>query len=227
MLKIAMQIANMTEEQCTAENIQSIVMRCGYYQSMAGEERGFELGMFDCEGNLLVLTENDFHRNLKEKVFFPGDPNYNNLLWQEIGRIKKELVELFDSFIDDNVPFSKLEAICKEISPKVVFYAPGANEWDPQMGMTFDNRTLRNFVLSQEIIWPFFRYEGEQFKRVGRCPECGTYFFADNIRKMFCSASCKGHNFYRTKKEKEQDMAESVAETTRKALSKMNEKYKK
>ncbi len=210
MLEFAIAIANMARKECTAEYVQELIKEHGYYCSMAGEKLGYEEFFHDKDGKWIILSSLETYQSIKDsspgRVVMPYEANYELALWTEISRIQDELILWFDDFIEGIVPFERLSNLCNDISPKVIVYGPGADQWHPDMGMTFSSKTLFDYILSREIIWPFFRKEGGSFKRVRKCPECGKYFYAEDTRKVFCSGQCKGLNFYRAKKNKSQKL---------------------
>ena len=204
MFEMSIKFANLCESECNAENIQEIVKQFGCVTSLGGEKRGYDHELYDGKGNLIVLTPELAHLDSKganpDRTFLPGEPDYKRHLWHEVRRIKEELVIWFEGFIDDNVPFDKLKALYLEIKPTLVPITEGKTMWQPEMGMTMGSGSLREFVLAHEILLTFFLGKGEQFQRIRKCLECGSYFHAADIRKKFCSTSCKGNNFYRLKK---------------------------
>ena len=206
MFEMSIKFANLCENECSAENIQEIIKQFGCFMSLAGEKRGYDHDFYDSKGNLIVLTIELTHLDSKkanpDKTFLPGDPDHKRHLWQAILRIKEELAMWFDGFIENKVPFDKLKSLFLEINPSLVVLAEGKTPWQPQMGMTLGSGSLREFVLAREILLTFSRGKGEQFKRIRKCPECGKYFFAHDVRKTFCSPHCKGANFYRINKKR-------------------------
>lgn len=207
MFELSMAIVNMGKAECTPERVLQLHKDNQVYFSQAGYEAGYEDKLItrDKKWLFLIPTEKfcDFKIASPDAIFYPADPEHSNMLWDEIKAVKDELTSLFDSFIDGQVPSSRFDELCDEFSIKFKVFENKTNPWQPNIKPSDDGiATFFEYVLCHEILFKFLSSEGEQFKRIRRCPECGKYFFAEDSRKIFCSSQCKGNNFYRLKMKK-------------------------
>jgi len=229
-LDLAIEIANMKQEDCTARNIQNLIARHRMWVSQAGYEAGYETYWWDKnekgeELSLLFYTPQpgSLFGKVREMqrpgcgyiVLCPGDDNYEATLWEAVSSVQKTIRALFDNFISGLPDIEMLQTLCKQMSLQP-FFEKTNNPWIPQIVAPVDRSTATKLILSREIVIPFIHGIGENFQRIRCCPECGDYFYAKDIRKTYCEEKCR--NSYNNR------MANSVAETTRNALSKMNKK---
>ena len=208
MFELSLTILNMKKEECTAERVFEIHKTFPIEVSRQYSVEGFESVLHTQDQKWLFLHHEEGFVSDKEALpdvfFLPSDEGYDNLLWSEISLIQAELRIWFDSFIDGIIPFERLQETCSKIEPILFVSSKGENPWKPIMGVWGKTRTLLDFILMNEIIGTFYSGLGEQFQRIRICPECGNYFYAQDIRKIFCTQDCKGANFYRLKRKKQQ-----------------------
>lgn len=214
MFELALEIANMTEKRCTPEELVRLMAIHKIYRTEAGERQGFDTSFATEQGNVyLTLPEpgivkmvnryrSDPDCDHQHDVLLPSDEGYRQKLWERVRAIRDEIRSWFDDFIENEcVDFQRVKDCMKDMTIKVVAYAETDDPWQPDMGMSFDHGTLKSYIISHEIIWTLYRNAGNEFQRIRRCPECGKYFYAKDLRKVFCSTKCRNANAYKLRKE--------------------------
>lgn len=203
MLDLSLRIANMTPKDCTVDAVLEIIKESGHIPNAKGD---YNLYFRDGE-KIIFLSVDDFSvlaaARHPDNSALPSDKNYHEVLWGAISNIQAEIRFFFDAFNNGDVPIEAVQSLYDELDVKTVLIENADNKWLPHKAMDANVKTLRNHLLATEIVWPFFKDRSEAFQRVRRCPECGKYFYAKDIRKIFCSQDCKGANFYRLKKKKQ------------------------
>ena len=207
--ELGLYLANMEEKDCDRRELLQMMAKYGIYPTVAGQKRGFENSIYCEDGKIIALIDDDAYSHLiknlgnvtgEKLVFLPSDKDYGDFLWHCIENVRDELREWYDSMIENNgVNFEHINKTTSALKIRIMAISPTSDPWQPQMGMEFDSSTFKAFVISREIILPLFRNEGHEFQRIRRCPECGTYFYAKDIRKVFCSNGCRSTNAYKAK----------------------------
>lgn len=202
MFDLAIEIANMKKSECTPQAIQNLFARYGIYRSQKGQEVGYESSWFDDNIFIFFNKEDTLYKALAANkaipgqedgcaYYAPGDKHYAEVLWAKVSDVQEKIRALFDKFIHGDPATEELKEICDNYKMRICFYAVTENPWRPNLGMIYDDSSVERYIISHEIIAIFYRGEGELFQRIRRCPECGKYFYAKDVRKTYCSEKCR------------------------------------
>ena len=202
MFKLSFRILTFTQETATLSEVKKLLEDFSTELNLEKESDCFFSAVADTGKLILFYPEMDQPggKRMNGGVYC-DDPGFNAFLWKAIQAIQEELKEWFDDFIYGKVSVPRLQELQKNMKMEYLIIDSG----DPFSPSIFPNvltSDIKFRVLAHEILDHFIKGNGHLFKRIRRCPECGTYFFAEDIRKMFCSTDCKGHNFYKTNRKK-------------------------
>lgn len=209
MFDLAIEIANMKQEECSEKSIQNLFARHGIWASEDGYERGFEPYWWNNDGNekgvyalffdsqiahdhIIYTTSKKIEKEQKiKRALAPGEQGFDGSLWRVVSEVQAEIRNLFNEFISGYPCPEKIKKLFKDLSLKVRYIDNPEDKWSPVIELEGDHKSVKNLILSREIIFPFYRGEGHLFQRIRRCPECGNYFFAKDVRKTYCSEKCR------------------------------------
>lgn len=203
MFELSLRILSFTRETATLSEIEKLMEDFSAELKCNSEGNRFFPAVADT-GKLLLFYPNggdtpESARNMNGGVYC-DDPDFNSFMWQAVEAIQKELKEWFDGFIVGKVDVSRLQELQNNLKIEYLIFEDKDDPFNPSVFPNVLTSDVKFRVLAHEILDPFIKGNGHLFKRIRRCPECNTYFYAEDIRKMFCSQQCKGNNFYRTKK---------------------------
>ncbi|QTO41333.1 hypothetical protein [Desulfovibrio desulfuricans] len=203
--ELGLYLANLKEADCNQRDLLKIMAAHGIFHTVAGQKRGFETSIFAENGHQYSLVEDEYAVEMKkafgpEFMTLPSDEGYQAGLWACVGAVGAELRSWYDGIAaEGGFDVARVQELTSNLNVRVAVLSKTPDPWQPQMGMNFDGSNFKTIVLSREIVFPLFRNEGHEFQRIRRCPECGTYFYAKDIRKVFCSNGCRSTNAYKAK----------------------------
>jgi hypothetical protein len=145
--------------------------------------------------NSQIFFLSDFsNENRRDGVIFPGDDGFDDGLWASVEEIQEEAERILGNFADEKpVDTAWLSKLFIDTADKNFF------EPDPidELNLNFipvkpaKNLSFYNAVLRFGLVDFFIRGEGREFRRIRRCRNCGTFFFAKDLRRIFCTTRCK------------------------------------
>ena len=203
MFDLAIEITNMKKSECTPQAIQNLFARYGISYTQKGADVGYEDHWFGDGKYIFFDRENPFYKKLaatpegttiltsKIPTYAPGDEHFAEVLWAAVSNVQEKIRAFFDKFIQDDPATEELKKICDNYRMRIFFHGVTDNPWRPSLGMLYDNSSVERYIISHEIVATFYRGEGELFQRIRRCPECGNYFYAKDVRKTYCSEKCR------------------------------------
>ena len=199
MFDLAIEISNMTQDDCTPNKMLSLFARHQFYCSEYGSRQGFEEYAY-VGGRYFLFKEGAFPPAEASKfTVFPSQSDFSTLLWNEIKEFQQELREIFDSIIENkqllpNIARKLVDGL--ELRLKTI---QTDDKFQYRFEFETESSTFEWHVLAREFALPLYHGEGDKLARIRKCPECGTYFYAPDIRKTFCSVKCRNANAYKAK----------------------------
>lgn len=213
MFNISKDFANMKEEDCTPSNLLKIFAINEIVLSSDDWNSTFNTHAIFDKYHIYLTEPSQKTREYREKIkndkinykfpmVFPDDNDYKKILLSEVKSIRDEVRTWFDFIIkNQSIDESKLNDFM--INHNMQLNTTGLiDKFEPDFYISpcFDN--LKSFIISHDLILPLYKGYGKDFKRIKRCPECKKYFYAKDLRQIFCGIECKNTNYYKNKKEK-------------------------
>lgn len=208
MLELALAIANMKKTDCTSNNLINIFAKNGVYWTERGKEIGFDTS-FSTKNYHVALMENDplcklYARNksdldkeTRDKYIIPGENDYENKIQKAVGQVRKEIRTWLEYIVENNgIDYQRLKGFLDKNKMAIVAFSETDNPFQPNIGISYGLPELENYIIAREFIWPIFKHEGDRLSRLRQCPECNDFFFASDIRSVYCSRKCRNttHN---------------------------------
>lgn len=211
MFELGLEFANIEREDCTAPKMLRIFATHGIYFTKKGQQDGFEQWFYYNCMHIALINDcafiNDIRSKqntvrLRETTAIPSDSWYDESLWEAVSTVQSQLRAFYDEAIKyDRIPIDTVRAIYNDLKPPVYISGSTEDPWQVEIGIDCRRNNLLELILSQEIVEPIYKGLGREFQRIRRCPKCGRYFYAKDIRKLFCSTKCKNAHMYLQRKE--------------------------
>lgn len=199
MFDLAIEISNMTQDDCTPDKMLSLFVRHKFYQTVSGARRGFEEHVY-IGGRYFLFREGAFPpAELMGNTVSHSDSQFSSLLWNEIEKFQKKIHTIFDSIIVNKRLLPDIvERFVNDLSLRLKAMR-AVDKFKYEFTLDTTSPEFEHDVLAREFAIPLYHGEGEKLARIRKCPECGTYFYAPDIRKTFCSVKCRNANAYKAK----------------------------
>lgn len=207
MFSLAIELSNIKKSECKHPAIRNMFARHNLYVSQAGAEAGSEHYWWTGEKNkgiAFIFLERPASDDIvyemglaaeketgKKRMLCPGDEGYNEYLWDKVSNVQEKIRVFFDKFIQGDPATEEFQKLCDEYHMKIRFRDATDDPWIPSLEMTYDDTSTERLIISREIVATFYNGLGPLFQRIRRCPECGDYFYAKDIRKTYCSEKCR------------------------------------
>ena len=221
MMELALDLANITQEECTAENVQRIIVENNINTMGNLRPDNFILAREDiCGGSikrLYYLSDwlGEKHRHRNSSV--PTDPDYLDGLWAVVSDVKDALSFAFSCFENrDMINLDWLNQIYHQTTPKGIYFMSGDDEWEPDFipDHIGGDTSFYYVVLRKVLVDTFIQKKGKEFLRIRRCLFCKKFLYARDLRTGYCSTQCKNKDFYRKSKESSARELEILREIT-------------
>lgn len=144
-----------------------------------------------------IATSDAFHvlhGELKKELDANGDAYLSQLIAQSAGRVREWLNDFI--YLGD-IPSLRVEETLNDLKPTMAAFV-GRGKWFGSCEVKI-RAGFADALIFYEIVLPILSGKGEMFSRIRKCPECEKYFFAKDIRKMFCSNGCRSTHAYKKK----------------------------
>lgn len=208
MLELALSIANMKKDDCTSNNLINIFAKNGVYWTERGKEIGFDTSFSTKNYHIALIendslcklydrNENDLDKETKDKYIIPKKNDYEQKLQKAIGQVRKEIRTWLEYIVENNgIDYQRLKVFLEENKIAITAFSKTDNPFQPDIGISYRLPELENYIIAREIVYPIFKHDGDIFSRLRQCPECKDYFYADDIRSIYCSRKCRNttHN---------------------------------
>ena len=163
---------------------------CVYIANMNGTE---------CEREVVkaIATSDAFHvlhDELKKEIDKNGEAYLPQIITQAVERVR---VWMDDFIAIGDIPSQRVEETLSDLKPTMATFV-SRGKWFGSCEVKI-RAGFADALIFHEIVLPILSGKGEMFSRIRKCPECGAYFYASDIRKTFCSVKCRNANAYKKK----------------------------
>lgn len=203
-MELLLDFANMQESDCGPEFLAALYRKHGVFHTAAGQALGSEADLRTRAADLVFsfTAENPMQGQLlgmgrAGDFVAPVDARWASILWPIMRDFRDVCRRRLDQFISGEVDLAFLGGILRNANISGWRFEASPHLWRPRVTYTYASRTIEDVIEIREFMEPFFFGRGEEFSRVRKCQNCGTYFVAKYKGKAFCSDKCRSSYHYR------------------------------